>query len=245
MIKVVLIDDEVSFRETMKLYLEDYEVEILGEAGNIKDGLALLKKTKPDVAFLDIQLQDGTSFEMLEDLGRVDFDIIFSTAYDQFAIKAFNFSAIGYLLKPTDKEELAKVMSRLEETSSKEINKRLDILKKTYQNPNSFEKISVPAVDGIYFVKIKDIVRCEASDNYTFIHMNSGKKITVAKTIKEYELMLTDAGFYRVHKSHLINLNYMKKYVKGDGGYIVMEDDKTVEVSRRRKNAFLERLKSF
>lgn len=246
-LRAIIIDDEAGGRETLanflKLYCED--VELIGEADGVGTGLKLIRglKTPPDIVFLDIQLKDGLSFQILDQLDNVDFEVVFATAYNQFAIKAFNYSAVGYLLKPIDPEELKAAVERTTKGRSPQMKKRLEVLSNHFNNPNTFEKMSISAIDGIYFISIKDIMRCEGEDNYTHIFLIGGEKITVSKTIKEYEKLLTPVNFYRVHKSHVVNLNYITKFVKGEGGYLIMEDNKMIEVSRRRRAAFMEQLR--
>ena len=223
------------------------DVEVIGDAGSIADGLKLLANPpiKPDVAFLDISLPDGLVFQLLNQLRPIDFDIIFVTAFEEYAIKACEYSSIGYVLKPIDPDALKEAVARIDEDSEKsnKTDQRLDVFNSYYNNPNAFTKMSISALDGIYFVNIKDINRFEAEDNYTHIFLADGRKITASKTIKAYEELLKPFNFYRVHKRHVINLNYMKKFVKGDGGYLVMEDNMKIEVSRRRRPAFMERMK--
>ncbi len=246
-LRAIIIDDEAGGRETLanflKLYCED--VELVGEADGVASGVELIKGIQDtiDIVFLDIQLKDGLSFQILDQLDNINFEVVFATAYNQFAVKAFNYSAVGYLLKPIDPEELKAAVERTKTGRSPQMKKRLEVLSNHFNNPNTFEKMSISAVDGIYFINIKDIVRCEGEDNYTHIFMQSGEKITVSKTIKEYEKLLTPVNFYRVHKSHVVNLNYMMKFVKGEGGYLVMEDGRMIEVSRRRRAAFMEKLR--
>jgi len=246
-LKAVIIDDEQLGRDALKNLLNLYcsEVELVGEATSVETGVDLLQnhKGKLDIVFLDVHLKDGLSFQILDKLDNIDFEVVFATAYNQFAIKAFNYSAIGYILKPIDPEELKSAIDRAKNGRSPQMKKRLEILSNQFNNPNTFEKMSIHAVDGIYFINIKDIMRCEGEDNYTHIYMIGGDKITVSKTIKEYEKMLTPINFYRVHKSHVVNLNYISKFVKGDGGYLIMNDGKMIEVSRRRRSSFMEQLR--
>lgn len=247
-IKAVIIEDEVNGVENLKNLLGQYcsNVAITGVGTNISEGFELLKDPdkQPDVAFLDINLSDGTVFQLLNQLkGRINFDIIFVTAYEKFAVKACKYSSIGFIIKPIDPDELKEAVSRINITRNNKIGQRLDLFGHYYNKPNSFEKMSISALDGIYFVNIREIIRCEAEDNYTHIYIKGENKITASKTIKAYEDLLSGVNFYRVHKSHLINLNFMKKFVKGDGGYLIMDDGKRIEVSRRRRPAFMEQLK--
>jgi two-component system LytT family response regulator len=248
MIKAIIVEDEISGLNNLKNLLSTHcsDVQVVAEARNIKEGVQILNNTaiKPDVAFLDISLHDGLVFNMLNDYAdKIDFDIIFVTAFEKYAIKACQYSSIGYIVKPIDPDELKESVSRITPGKNNKIRKRVNLFSQHYNNPNAFEKMSISALDGIYFINIRDIVRCEAEDNYTHIHLKDGDKITASKTIKAYEELLSGVNFYRVHKSHLINLNYMRKFVKGDGGYLIMDDDKKIEVSRRRRPAFMEQMR--
>ena len=248
MIKAIIIEDEISGLNNLKNLLSTHcsDVNVIADARNIKEGVQILNdpSLKPDVAFLDISLPDGLVFNMLNDYAdKIDFDIIFVTAFEKYAIKACQYSSIGYIVKPIDPDELKESVSRITPGKNNKIRKRVNLFSQHYNNPNAFEKMSISALDGIYFINIRDIVRCEAEDNYTHIHLKDGDKITASKTIKAYEDLLSGVNFYRVHKSHLINLNYMRKFVKGDGGYLVMDDDKKIEVSRRRRPAFMEQMR--
>ena len=252
MTKAIIIEDEEQGLNNLKNMLAEHctDISIVGEAGSVATGNTLLKgltKDKDlDVAFLDISLPDGLVFQMLNDLDKINFEIIFVTAYEEYAIRACQYSSIGYILKPIDPDDLKEAVNRIAISKGRQnqITERLDVFNQHYFNkPNPFKKISISALDGIYFINIQDIIRCEAEDNYTHIHLANGDKITASKTIKAYEDMLSSVNFYRVHKSHLINLNFMKKFVKGDGGYLVMDDNKKIEVSRRRRPAFMEQMR--
>ena len=245
--KAIIIEDEVNGLNNLKNMLAEFctDVEVIGDAGSIADGLKLLANPpiKPDVAFLDISLPDGLVFQLLNQLRPINFDIIFVTAFEEYAIKACEYSSIGYVLKPIDPDALVEAVSRIGKQENPATDDRLDVFNSYYNNPNAFTKMSISALDGIYFVNIKDINRFEAEDNYTHIFLAGGQKITASKTIKAYEELLAPFNFYRVHKRHVINLNYMKKFVKGDGGYLIMDDGMKIEVSRRRRPAFMERMK--
>jgi two-component system LytT family response regulator len=246
-IKAIIVEDEIKSMNNLRNLLEKHcpEVEVIGDALNIEEGIELFDDPdfRPDVAFLDISLPDGLVFKMLDELKPISFEVIFITAYNEHAIKACQYSSIGYILKPIDPDELMQSVSRIRIHRSNQMEQRLDLFNKHLSNPNVFEKMSISAVDGIYFVNIKDIVRFEAEDNYTHIFLTNGDRITASKTIKAYEDMLETMNFYRVHKRHVINLNYMRKFIKGDGGYLVMDDGKKIEVSRRRRPAFMEQMR--
>ena len=250
MTKAIIIEDEEQGLNNLKNMLAEHcsDISIVGEAVDVVTGTKLLKSVQSDldVAFLDISLPDGLVFQVLNDLDKINFEIIFVTAYEEYAVRACQYSSIGYILKPIDIDDLKEAVNRIAVSKGRhnQMTEKLEVFNQHYFNkPNPFKKISISALDGIYFINIQDIIRCEAEDNYTHIHLSNGDKITASKTIKAYEDMLSQVNFYRVHKSHLINLNYMKKFVKGDGGYLVMDDSKKIEVSRRRRPAFMEQMR--
>lgn len=247
MIRAVIIEDEVHGLNNLKNLIASNceELEIVGEASSIEEGLELFADDflEPDVAFLDISLPDGLVFQMLNALRPIRFDVIFVTAFEEYAIKACEYSSIGYIVKPIDPDALKEAVARVKPRRNNEINNRLDIFNTFYNNPNAFRKMSISALDGIYFINIQDIVRLEAEDNYTHVYLHTSERITASKTIKAFEDLLEPFNFYRVHKRHVINLNYMRKFVKGDGGYLIMDDDIKIEVSRRRRPAFMEQMK--
>ncbi len=244
MIKAVIIDDENNARIALKNLLTTNcsQIQVVGEGDCVKKGIEVIQSQKPDVVFLDVQMPDGTGFDLLEQLHEISFRIIFASAYDKFAIQAFKFSALDYLLKPVEAEKLAEACAKITENDRLgELNKKLQVL---LSNKNSFEKIALPTLDGILFVKFKEIVRCESENNYTNFFLSNGKKILVSKTLKDYDEMLTPFNFFRIHKSHLINLTFLARYKKGEGGSVIMEDGAEIEVSRRRKDEFLSALQT-
>ncbi|MCB0805221.1 MAG: response regulator transcription factor [Bacteroidales bacterium] len=242
MFNAIIIDDESSARNALKnlLFAHCSAIQVLGEASNVREGIAAIKEHNPDLVFLDVQMPDGTGFDLLKQLPKVTFKVIFASAYDKFAIQAFRFSALDYLQKPIEAESLIEACAKLQsEDPISELRQKLDVL---LTNQNNFEKIALPTLDGIIFVKIKQICWCESDNNYTNFYLNDGKKIVVSKTLKEYDEMLTPFRFFRIHKSHLINLAYLARYRKGEGGSVVMEDGTELEVSRRRKEDFMQAL---
>ncbi|MBN2682773.1 MAG: response regulator transcription factor [Bacteroidales bacterium] len=244
MIRTIIIDDEMQGRKTLRNFINKYcsNVEIVGEAESVKEGLEAIILNSPDLILLDINLPDGTGFDLLEKLPKMDFKVIFVTAYNQHAIKAFKYSAIDYILKPIDPDLLVEAISKVKKDDRlSEIEKKLEAL---LSNRKSVEKLALPSSNGILLVKIDDIIRCESDSNYTNIFLQNKQKILVTKTLKDYDDILSDVGFFRVHKSHLINLRFVKQYIKGEGGYVIMEDNSQVEVSRRRKDEFIMALKS-
>lgn len=243
----IIVEDEEKGLNNLKNLLAQHcgDIQVIGEARSVQEGIQLLAdgKLNPDLAFLDINLTDGQVFQMLDKISPIEFEVIFVTAFEEYAIKACEYSSIGYIVKPIDPDMLRESVNRVYHKRSSQINSRLEIFNTYYNNPNAFRKMSISALDGIYFINIADILRFEADDNYTHIHLLTGERLTASKTIKSYEELLAPFNFYRVHKRHVINLNYMQKFVKGDGGYLIMDDGKKIEVSRRRRPAFMEQMR--
>jgi len=240
-IDAVIIDDVQAARDTLKADLKDYcpQINILGEADGVVSGAKLIKNKKPQVVFLDIQMQDGSGFDLLEILPEVNFNIIFTTASDEFAIRAFRFSALDYLLKPIDPEELTAAVKKLEAKDQPET-ENLQVLRDNLSESRPLKRLALNTLEKIHIAEIENIVRCESNVNYTMFHFNEGKKLLVTKTLKEFDEMLRDHGFIRVHQSHLVNVKYLKEYVKTDGGYLVMKNGAEVPVSTRKKQMVLE-----
>ncbi len=236
MIKAIIIDDIPQAIELLKSDLKNYcpEVEVIGDAPSVVAGTKLLKQSSPDIVFLDIELQDGTGFDILEILGEISFKVIFTTASDEHAIKAFRFSAIDYLLKPINPEELQEAISKFKE-SKPDTKESIDLLLDTVKERTGPPKLALHTLDKIQVTEIDDIVRCESSGNYTTFFFTDKQKLLVTKTLKEYEKMLDEYNFIRVHQSHLINSNHIKEYIKTEGGYLVMKDGSHVSVSIRKK----------
>jgi two-component system LytT family response regulator len=246
MTRALIIEDEPEGLENLRNFLRMYcpDVEVTATGGSNADLLRLVaddRDNQYDVAFLDISLPDGLVFQGLQQLEEVPFDIIFVTAYDKYALKAFEFAAIDYVTKPIEREELMRAVSRIRRKNT-ETKARLEVLQQNYNPsaPNAFEKIGISAMDGVHFVRLSDIVRLEAEDNYTHFLLNTGTRITSSRTIKAYEDTLTQLNFVRVHKKHIVNMNFMKTYIKGEGGYLILENGDSVEVSRRKKSNLME-----
>ena len=246
MIRSLIVEDEVKGLTNLKAMLREHceQVEVVGEAGTLEDAEKLIseKGGELDLAFLDINLPDGQIFDLLDRIKPLPFNVIFVTAYDQFAVKAFEYASVGYVLKPIDPHALAAAVDRIRPQDTDRLDERLDMVQQTMSS-NKFDKITISAIDGLYFLALVDILRIEADDNYSHIYTTEGQRFTVSKTIKYYEDLLRGDNFFRVHKSHIINLNYMTKFVKGDGGYVVMNDEKEIVVSRRRRPAFMDRMR--
>jgi two-component system LytT family response regulator len=247
MITALLIDDDDNLRAGMKSLLSRYapEIAIMGEADSVKTGTELLLKTEPQVVFLDIHLGDGSGFDLLEEVnkrGKLNSQIVFITAHEQYAIKAFRFSALDFLLKPVDPDELEKVISKIKNVLVKsESVAHIDLLLENIRKKvDNFKRIALSTADGIHLFEISDIIRCESEDNYTKFYIKNNKPVLISKTLKEYEDLLTEHGFERIHQSHLINLSYLKSYIKKDGGYVVMADNSNLPISQRKKERLQE-----
>jgi two-component system, LytTR family, response regulator len=237
MIKAVLIDDIEQARITFRKDLEEYapDIEIIGEAGGVVEGAKLLKNFQPDIVFLDIQMQDGSGFDLLDLLPNIPFKIIFITASDAHAIKAFRYAAIDYLLKPVDPDELVAALAKYRKQKSDETEK-YKLLNETLKNHHKpSERLALHSQDKIHIVNISDIIRCESSVNYTIFHFPNNKQMVVSKTLKEFEDLLTDLKFFRVHQSHLVNSRYIREFVKSEGGHLIMNDGSLVPVSTRKR----------
>ncbi|GGD31675.1 LytR/AlgR family response regulator transcription factor [Flavobacterium orientale] len=252
MTTALLIDDDANLRAGMRQLLLRYapNIKVIGEADSVQTGVEAINQLNPEVLFLDIQLTDGTGFDLLEQLasknGKITSQVVFITAHEQYAIKAFRFSALDFLLKPVDPEELQKVISKINDVLSKSENyAHIDLLLENIRKKvDNFKRIALSTADGIHLFEISDIIRCESEDNYTKFYIKNNKPILISKTLKEYEELLTEHGFERIHQSHLINLAYLKSYIKKDGGYVVMADNSNLPISQRKKERLQELLKS-
>lgn len=244
MINAIIIDDEQHCIDRLSsLLIEKHRdaIKLTGVFSNIEEGLTAINKLQPQLVFLDIQIHDKTGFDLLRKLSKIDFDIIFTTAYEKYAIQAIKFSAIDYLLKPVTAEDLNIAISKSAEKMVKnDTSSKLDTLFHNLKNIQGMsKKICVPVVTGLVFLEIADIIRCESEVNYTTIFLKDKQKLVVAKTLKEFEEMLSEYNFFRVHNSHLINLAYIKSYNKGKGGFVTLADNSSIEVSTRRKDDFI------
>ncbi|HEY0045735.1 MAG TPA: LytTR family DNA-binding domain-containing protein [Flavobacterium sp.] len=252
MITALLIDDDINLRNGMKSLLSRYapEIKIIGEADSVESGVEAMQDLRPQVVFLDIQLGDGTGFDILEQTaaktGKSSSHIVFITAHEQYAIKAFRFSALDFLLKPVDPEELEKVIGKINSVVNSNDYAHIDLLLENIRKKvDNFKRIALSTSEGIHLFEVSDIIRCESEDNYTKFYIKNHKPILISKTLKDYEDLLKDHGFERIHQSHLINLSYMKSYIKKDGGYVVMADNSNIPISQRKKERLQELLKAF
>jgi len=241
--KAIIIDDEKKAQEVLAKMLNKYcdEIDIIAVADGVTTGLEAIRTHQPNLIFLDIQMDDGTGFDLLNKLTKQNFHLVFTTAFDAFALKGFKYSAMDYLLKPIDPDELINTVDRCLSAPSKNSVQQSALLQE-YMKTKTFNKIALPEIDGINYVEVKQIIRCEADINYTIFYMVEGKKIVVAKTLKTYHESLCNEQFIRIHKSHIINLTYVVKYFKGDGGEIEMSDGSILPVARKMKNLLLKAL---
>jgi two-component system, LytTR family, response regulator len=240
MLKAIIIDDEEGARITLSSLIKEYapNVEIIAQCSNVPDGVLAINKNNPDVVFLDIEMPEYNGFELLDFFKEINFEIIFVTAYSQYAIKAFEVSAVDYLLKPVEIDSLKCAVEKVNlKRSQANIMQRLELMKNTYKG-EEVKKIALPMSDGLLFVDVNEIIFFEADRAYTHVFLKNGSKITVSKAMRVFEDVLNNRPFFfRPHRSYLINLNYMKKYNKGES-LIIMDNNINVSISRERKQDF-------
>ncbi len=244
--RAVIIDDEDHVRENLKqiIHTNFNQVHIVGEGHSVVSAVQVIKDKAPDLIFLDIDLSDGSGFNVLEQVQGADFNVIFVTAYNSYAIKAFRYNALDYILKPINIAELGEAINKATDKaqgaplSSAALNTLIENLGKKEED----RKLVIRNSSAITYVKIKDIVRCEGDGNYTTIYLIDKERVVASRPLKEYVALLPEHIFFRVHQSHLINLHYVKQFTKVDGEFVVMEDDAKIAIARRRKEAFFEQL---
>jgi two-component system LytT family response regulator len=245
MINCVIIDDEPKNIRVLTKMLEEFcpDAVVVGEATNAGDAEKIIFRTQPDLVLLDVEMPYGNAFDLLDSLMPVKFEVVFVTAFNDYTLKAFKYCALDYLLKPVNIEELRiAVQKASEKVRLRNMNKQLNTLLANLKQPDATSfKLALPSIEGLVFVPTDTITRCEASGGYTVFYLKNGEKILSTKNIKEYEEILPHSIFMRVHNSHIINLMCIRKYHKGRGGYIEMEDQALIEVASRRKNEFLSR----
>ncbi|WP_276479767.1 LytR/AlgR family response regulator transcription factor [Paraflavitalea pollutisoli] len=243
MIKVVLIDDEPNNINTLQQLLLRFcpQVQIVGTAESAITGEEVIRSTMPDLVFLDIEMPYGNAFDLLNTLSPVGFEIVFVTAFDSYAINAIKYAALDYLLKPINIKELQRaVIKAVERLENKHIHKQIETLLFNLQSQkNSYQRLALPTLDGLVFINTDDCIRMEAKSNYTTIFLKSSAPLIVSKTLKEFEDILSADEFSRIHHSHIINHLFVRKYHRGRGGYIEMEDGTMIEVSIRKRDEFL------
>lgn len=243
-INAIIIDDEQLSIDVLEWEIQglSHQIEIIGKSTDPKEGIKLIQELRPDVLFLDIEMPGMTGLEMLSKLETIDFNIIFTTAYDHYALDAIKNEALDYLLKPIQKEDLERAVLRHLSKSQDDIGLKIESIFNKIMHDDQGENIVIPTAEGLEFIKVDDILRCESSSNYTYIYMRNGGKMLVSKTLKDVEAMIQSEHFQRIHKSHLINFNCIKRYLKSEGGKIVLEDGSEVPISRTKKGDFLDQL---
>ena len=246
MIKSIIVEDEAQNRENLVRLIAAYcpQVEVMAQCVSVAEARAAIIERHPDLVFLDIEMPGGNGFALLESLPDVYFEVIFVTAYDKYGIQAIKFSALDYILKPIDPDELRNAVEKAsQKIARKEENLRMQNLLQNVQREPSNRVIALSLAESIEFVPVQSIVRCESDSNYTTFYLKSGERLIVSRTLKEFDELLSPHGFLRVHQSHLININEIKSFVKSNGGYIRMKDGATVSISRQRREIVMKALR--
>lgn len=241
-LRTIIIDDEAHIRESLADMLKHQcpNAKVVGQAEGVKSGLRAIQRHHPDLVLLDIKMKDGAGFDLLEQIENIDFKIIFITAYDQYAIKAFKFSALDYLLKPVESIDLKEAINRADKISQQEVNTQLNTLANNLKTDDqSKKKIILKTFNNVHLVKVKDIVYIESEGNYSKIYLETGERIIVSNPLKCYHEILKDFGFYRVHKSYLINLDLIRRFEKAEGGYVILETNAKIPVASRKREELL------
>lgn len=245
MIKAIIVDDEPYSCESLVTLLERYcpAVKVADICYSGEAALSAIQEQQPQIVFLDIEMPRMNGFEMLERIPEIKFELIFTTSYDQYAIKAIRFSALDYLLKPIDREELQRAVQKVTQRLHYPLPQQLEILlHKLHQPVSSIQRIALPTMEGLLMVAVNSIISCASDGNYTIFLLKNKQKLIVSRTLKDIEEMLEDYSFLRVHHSYIVNLNEINKYIKGEGGYLIMSDDSSVDISRSRKEMLLRKL---
>ncbi len=244
MLKAVIIDDEPDNVKLLALQLKMYcpQVQVVAECTESEVGYLKIKELQPDLVFLDIEMPMMNGFQLLEKIGDINFSLVFVTAYDQFAVKAFRFSALDYLLKPIDGKDLKAAVEKAEKRLWPQT-QQLNLLKQQLQNGDKIlpDKIALPYQNGVTFAEIKNVIFCESDNNYTRIHTVDGNHYMVAKTLGDIQEVLEERNFLRVHRQYLINLNHIKKYVRGEGNYVILSNNQSIPVARNQKDKLIEK----
>lgn len=245
MIKAIIVDDEPKCCKTLAALLDRFcpEIEITAVCSNGLEALTKIQEQSPSLVFLDVEMPTMNGFEMLEKISTVNFHLIFTTSYDQYALKAFRFSAIDYLLKPIDRDELQRSVQKVVRQMQIPVPQQLEILMERIKQPaKPVNKIALSTLEGLQMIPVDSIIQCESDDNYTILLLKDKRKIVVSSTLKDIEELLEEYPFVRVHRSHLVNLNEIEKYLKGEGGYLIMSDGSSIDVSRSKKESLLKKL---
>ncbi|WP_343306297.1 response regulator transcription factor [Chitinophaga niabensis] len=242
-ISALIVEDELLSRDFLSNLVREFcpQLELAGTASNVEEAVKFINTHSPQLIFLDIEMQTGTGFDVLQRANHHNFQVIFTTAFDHYAIQAIKFSAVDYLLKPISLEELELAVAKaVKHIEGKKEDNRLDLLLKNFQKPSADDfSISLSTSEGVDFIPLSTIIRLEAKGPYTIFYIRDGRQIMVSKNLKEYELTLQEHGFFRIHNSYMINLRDVKRWVKTDGGYAVMSDDAMVAISPKKKDEFM------
>jgi len=243
MIKTLIIDDEVKNRNRLNRMIRDHfpNISVIGEAESVKSGIVAIHNNRPELVLLDIKMPDGDAFDLLERIDNIFFKIIFVTAYEEYALKAIKHSALDYLVKPIIVEELRMAFEKAEDQILNDLKVQLSTLQINLQSPKH-RTLVLKTLDKIYLVEIMEIIRCESDGHYTRFFTREGKKYMVSNPMKEYEDILEEHGFFRIHKSHIVNLSFIESFDKE--GYVILKDNTTLPVSRRKKNELIEKFAS-
>lgn len=246
MIKAVLIDDEVDATESLQKMLEGYckNVEVVGVAHSAEAAVKVIMEKKPNLVFLDIEMPGGSGFDLLKKLPERNFDVIFATAYDHYALKAIKYSALDYILKPIDIDDLVAAVDKVDQSIKQ--NGQYKYYDTFLENVDdkSPKKVALPTSDGLKFIPLANIVRVEASGSYSIVYFSDGaKSLMISKTLKDVEELISNKKFFRLHNSHIVNIDHVTEYKRTDGGFVLLSDNSRAEISRRKKDAFLEIMK--
>jgi len=248
-LKTIVVDDEQDAVDFITSIIGEYcpSLEVIAKANNVIQGVAAIKDNKPDLVFLDVEMPNGTGFDLLAQFPEKDFDVVFITAFNHYAIKAIKFSAVDYILKPININEFIEAVERVVKKRKERNTQSNDNLKILMENLKSSlpSRLAIPTSDGMEYINPRDIIRIEADRSYSWFYLNGGRKMLVSKHLKEFQELLSDRYFFRSHNSHLINLKYVKKYIRKEGGYIEMTDGAVISVSRNRKDLFLAQMAKF
>jgi len=241
--KAFIVDDEKHIINTIQLFLKEIqEIEVVGTAGSVKEAIEKIPQTYADLLFLDVELQDGRSFEIISKLNHKNYQIVFITAHVHYALQAIRISAFDYLLKPIHPTEFKAVCDRLIKENTESLETRIIALEENIKSPSENQKIVLKTAEKHIIVKIPEIINMKADNIYTSFYLKDGRRIVVTKSIKHFEELLTDKGFYRSHRSHLVNISEIREYVKSDGGYLMMSNDKQIPLSASKVNELMNKL---
>lgn len=243
-IRTIVVDDEEHCVDILLYELKSFEeIEVIGTCADGHEAVTMIRKEQPDLVFLDIDMPFMNGFDVIRAIDDIDFNVVFVTAFDQYALKAFRYSALDYLLKPVEKQELGEAIEKVKKNADHAVQQaQVDLLLQSIEHPKAgYDKILLPAQDGLEFVSLNEIVRCQADSNYTHVYLDSGRRLIISKALKQVEKLLDDDRFFRTHQSHLVHLDKIKRYARGEGGYLVMHDESIVHVARGMREKLLKR----